>query len=68
MSSHSLSFWVPGVVIIGCVFLELTIPFVDTKPAVTASNDSSKVFKDPWILLAAWHCAACQVYDSDNFD
>lgn len=58
---YSLAFWVPGIIIACCVLLELTIPRVNTLPDQTDTNDSMKVYKDPWIMMAAWHCAACQI-------
>ncbi|XP_063682130.1 uncharacterized protein LOC134816999 [Bolinopsis microptera] len=58
---YSLAFWVPGVIVACNVLLELTIPHVNTLPDQTDTNDSIKVYKDPWIMMAAWHCAACQV-------
>ena len=58
-----MAFWVPGVMILACILLVLSVPYVNTTPDLTATNDSAKVYKDPWILLAAWHCAACQVGD-----
>ena len=44
-----------------CVLIELTVPPVNTLPEKTDTNDSMKVYKDPWVLMAAWNCAACQV-------
>ena len=44
-----------------CVFLEITIPNVNTLPEPASDNDGGKVYKDPWVMMAAWHCAACQV-------
>ena len=58
---NKVAFWVPGIIIACCVLLELTIPRVNTLPDQTDTNDSMKVYKDPWIMMAAWHCAACQV-------
>lgn len=61
VGGYSMAFWVPGVMILACILLVLSVPYVNTTPDLTATNDSAKVYKDPWILLAAWHCAACQV-------
>ncbi|KAL5251728.1 hypothetical protein ACHWQZ_G014773 [Mnemiopsis leidyi] len=60
-SGYSLAFWVPGLVVVCCVLVELTIPHVNTLPDRTDANDSMKVYKDPWVMMAAWHCAACQI-------
>ncbi|KAL5251730.1 hypothetical protein ACHWQZ_G014775 [Mnemiopsis leidyi] len=58
---YSLAFWVPGLIVVCCVLVELTIPHVNTLPDRTDANDSMKVYKDPWVMMAAWHCAACQI-------
>ena len=65
--SPSLAFWVPGLIIVCCVLVELTIPHVNTLPDRADANDSMKVYKDPWVMLAAWHCAACQVGSEQIF-
>ena len=57
----SFAFWLPGLVVVCCVLIELTVPPVNTLPEKTDTNDSMKVYKDPWVLMAAWNCAACQV-------
>lgn len=58
---YSVAFWLPGLVVLCCVLIEITVPRVNTLPEKSDLNDASKVWSDPWIMLAAWHCAACQV-------
>ena len=60
-SPFSLAYWVPGLLVVCCLFIEFTIPQMNTKPDRDDTNDRMKVYKDSWVLMAAWHCAACQV-------
>jgi len=59
-SGYSLAFWAPGLVICLCVFAEYFIPYIDTIPE-KGNSSAVKVYKDPWVLFAAWHCAVCQI-------
>ena len=49
----SLAFWVPGVVMVVCVLLEMTVPHVNTLPETTEENDAYKV------QLSIMGCNSC---------